>query len=111
MKRALSVIVFMLCCAAAVTGVCFVVALMPQIIYSITQESEGWGVWFYKNLAPFLAGGTLLLGVVPSAILYWKGRRRLDAISLCISSLLLGLIVITWIVAEPLRQWIIFGER
>jgi len=58
-----------------------------------------------------MTGGTLLLGVIPSALLYRNGRHRLDAISLCISSILLALIVISWIAAEPLRHWIIFGGR
>jgi hypothetical protein len=110
-KRVFSIFVFLLCSVAAGTAVGFVVVLWPQIIYAITKESEGWGVWFYEGIAPFLAGGTLLLGVLPSAILYRNGRRRLDAISLGLSSLLLGLIVLTWLLAEPLRHWIIFGGR
>jgi hypothetical protein len=112
MKRGLSILVFLLCSSAAAIAVGFVIALWPQIIYSLTKESEGWGVWFYRGvLAPFLAGGTLLLGVIPSAILYRNGRHRLDTISLGLSSLLLVLIVLTWLVAEPLRHWIIFGGR
>jgi hypothetical protein len=108
MKRALSILVFLLCAGAAGTAIGFVIVLWPQIIYSITTESEGWGVFFYNTtIAPFLAGGTLLLGVLPSAILYRHGRRRLDTISLGLSSLLLVLIVLTWLVAEPLRHWII----
>jgi hypothetical protein len=110
-KRVFSIFVFLLSSVAAGAAVGFVIALWPQIIYSITTESEGWGVWFYKGIAPFLAGGTLLLGVLPIAILYRNGRHRLDAISLGLSSLLLALIVLTWLVAQPLRHWIIFGGR
>lgn len=58
-----------------------------------------------------MAGGTLLLGVLPSAFHYRNGRRRLDGISLCLSSLLLAVIVLTWLVAEPLRHRIIFGGQ
>lgn len=111
MKRAFSIIVFLLCAGAASTAVGFVIALCPQIIFAITTDSEGWGVWFYRNIAPFLAGGTLLLGVTPSAFLYRNGRCRLDGISLGLSSLLLAVIGITWLVAGPLRHWIIWGGR
>ncbi|MBI5685881.1 MAG: hypothetical protein HZC54_12480 [Verrucomicrobia bacterium] len=111
MKRALSILVFLLCSGAAGAAVGFVIALLPQITYAITTESEGWGVFFYETIAPFLAGGTLLLGVIPSAFLYRNGRHRLDAISLGLSGLLLAVIVITWLVAEPLRHWINFGGR
>ena len=111
MKRAMSIIVFLLCSVAAGAAVGLVIALLPQITYAITTDSEGWGVWFYRCIAPFLAGGTLLLGVLPSAILYRNGRSRLDAVSLCLSSILLGFIILTWLVAEPLRHWIIFGGR
>lgn len=111
MKRALSILVFGLCCIAAVSLLCITIATLPQIIHALTIDSEGWGVWFFQMIAPLMAAGTLLLGVIPSALLYRKDRQRLDRISLCISSILLGLVVLAWIAAEPLRHWVIFGRH
>lgn len=72
----------------------------------------GWGSMIFKiMIGPALAGGTLLFAVVPSAVLFWKfGRHTRDRMSLWISTVTLGAIVLTWVFIEPLRHAVIFGR-
>ena len=108
MRRDFSILVCFLSCAAA--GAFFLVALL-MLPYGITKESEGWTSMIFRfALAPAIAGGALLAGVIPSAILYARGRQRIDLISLCISGATLALVAATWLLIEPLRQSIIFGH-
>ena len=52
----------------------------------VTNES-GWGAMgFLFFFTPCLGGGSLLLGVIPSGILYSKKRERRDLVSLWLSS-------------------------
>jgi len=106
MKRILSSFVFLLCCVAAGS---FIFVAITQLPYAITKDSEGWGsMIFMFYVAPLIGGGSLLFGVIPSGLLYWRGRKGLDRISLYISSITLGLVVLTWVLIEPVRHWMIF---
>ena len=108
MKRPFSICV---CFASCLAGAVFAIFAATQLPYGITQESEGWTSMFFRvAVAPILGVCALVLGVIPSAVLYARGRRRLDLISLCVSGTTLGLVVVTWLVIEPLRQSIIFGQ-
>lgn len=92
MKRRLSAAVLALCCLmAAISSFISVVSFLA--------DTEGWGeVMFIVILAPAVAGGTLIFGVLPSAILFWKqGRNRLDRVSLWISGCTLAILVLTWL--------------
>ena len=109
MKEALSISILVLCCLSA-AAFAFVAAM--QLPYAIAQDSEGWGSMIFRSFTgPLIAAATLLFGVVPSAIMFWKGgRQRRDRVSLCISATTLGLVVLMWVLIEPLRQMIIFGK-
>lgn len=104
-----SYVIFFVSCVAA--GI-FIYTAVAEFPYWISRDSEGWGSYFYKRLfAPVLAGGTFLLGVFPSAMIYgFQGRKRIDLISLYISGLTFGMIIISWIIIEPVRQMIMFGD-
>ena len=107
MKPKLSVLVFGLCCLLATCCALIFLAYLPR---AIMHDSEGWSSMLFRVLfGPVLAGAALLLGVLPSALLYRKGRSRTDLISLRISGSTLGALVIVWLTIEPLRRWIIFG--
>ena len=83
---------------------------ITRLHFAICEDSEGWAVFAFGVIyGPALAACTLLLGIVPAAILYAKGRNRRDVTSLCISGLTLALIVAAWFLLDPLRRWIIFG--
>jgi len=107
MKVTFSILVLITSCAVA--G-CFLFLCGTELPYAITQDSEGWGILIFRYyFAPMLAGGALLLGVVPSALLFWKGgRHRRDRLSLCISGGTLGLVVLTWLLIGPVRHLLIF---
>lgn len=108
MKRDFSILVCFLSCVAAAAFVLFASLMLP---YGITKESEGWTSMIFRfAVAPVIGGGALLAGVIPSGILYARGRQRIDLVSLCISGATLALVVTTWLVIEPLRQSIIFGN-
>jgi hypothetical protein len=96
--------------ASCVAAGAFLVIFVTQVPHTVTQDSEGWGVLIFRYyFAPFLAGGSLVFGVIPSALLFWKGGRgKRDRLSLCISGGTLGVIVLTWLLIEPLRHLLIF---
>ena len=66
---------------------------------------------FIILIAPVIAGYTLLFCVIPSVILYRRGKHFIDRLSVYLSSSTLGIVVIAWVVFEPLRRWIIFGRH
>ncbi len=109
MEKATSIGVLILACFAALLFLWLAVCDLP---YAITRDSEGWGVMLYKIwYGPLLAAGILFFAVLPSAFLFLMGGRQTrDRISLMVSMTTLGLIVLTWILSEPLRQLIIFGR-
>lgn len=108
MKRPLSSVACFLSCLA---GGLFILVAATQLPYAITKDSEGWSSMFFRlAVAPGIGGGALLLGVIPSAILYAKGRHRVDLVSLWVSSTTVGLVIATWLLIEPLRHSIIFGD-
>ena len=105
MLKAVSLVVFCLCCLSAASVLYF----SPMFVHTITLDSEGWGSKFFAFLAlPVIVPSTGLLAV--SAVLYRKRSRRLDLISVYISGITLGVAILAWILVEPLRQWIIFGK-
>lgn len=82
---------------------------ITQLPYAIGQDSEGWGTMVFIILyGPIIGGTSLLLGVFPSALLYWKKRRRIDLISLWVSGITLALVIATCLLIEPLRHRINF---
>jgi hypothetical protein len=106
-KAKLSIVVLGISCVLA--GL-FTVFLILRLPYAILKESEGWNSWAFRMFfGPLLASVVLVLGVIPSALLYWKGRSRLDRTSLVISSCLLCAIALIWLTVEPARRWFIFG--
>ena len=79
MLKAVSLVVFCLCCFSAARSLYF----SPMFVHTITVDSEGWGSKFFGFLAlPVIVPSTVLLAV--SAVLYRKGSRRLDLISVYI---------------------------
>jgi len=105
MRRILSIVIFCLCCLLAAGVLCF----SPSFIYTIRVDSEGWGSKFFGLFAvPVIAGSVPLL--IASVVLYCKGSRRLDLASTVISGVTLGVVILAWVLVEPLRQWIIFGR-
>jgi hypothetical protein len=109
MRKILSITVLGLACLSAAA---FVFVAVTQLPYTVTKDSEGWGVLiFWCQTGPLLAGATLLFAVAPSALLFLKGgRTRRDKISLIIALLTLGAIVLTGLLIDPLRHLIIFEE-
>ncbi len=108
MRHDFSILVCFLSCVAAAAYALVALLMLP---YGIMKESEGWTSMIFRfGVAPVIGGGALLLGVIPSAILYTRGRQRIDLISLCVSGATFGLVLATWLFIEPLRQSIIFGK-
>jgi hypothetical protein len=105
--KSLSVLVLVLCCLSAAT---FIFVAVAQLPYVITNDSEGWGSMIFSYFTgPLLAGGTLLFGVIPSTLMFWRGGKQTrDRISLCISGITVGLVVLTCVLIEPLRRAVIF---
>lgn len=108
MNTILSKIVLGICIVSVVILI-FVAA--TQLPYAISNDSEGWGSMIFRYYtAPLLGGAILGFGIIPSAILRHKYQRRIDLISIYISTIALGLLIVLWLITEPLRQWIIFGN-
>jgi hypothetical protein len=109
MKRMLSPTILAISCLGAAT---LAYMAITRLHFAICEDGEGWTVFgFCVIYGPVLAACMLLLGVVPAAILYRKGRNRRDLISLCISGITLALIVAAWFLLDPLRRWIIFKGK
>ncbi len=109
MKHPASSIV-LVCSCAAVLG--FLVVCVTALPYAVTKDSEGWSsLFFMLFLAPLIGGVALVLGVIPSAVLFWRWRRTVDRVSPCISVITFLLIVITWVLIEPARHWFIFERH
>jgi hypothetical protein len=54
--------------------------------FSIVRNGDGWGgLAFVIIVAPWLGGASLLLGVIPSTVLYFQKRQRRDLFSLWMS--------------------------
>ena len=105
MLKIISIVVFCLCCLAATS----ILVSTPMFVHTITLDSEGWGSMFFGLLAgPIIVASTLLL--IVGAVLYRRGSRRLDLISIYVSGITLGLAILAWILVEPLREWIIFSK-
>jgi hypothetical protein len=63
-----------------------VVALLAAgLCLGIVLTRDGAAGVVFLLIAPFLGGGSLLLGVIPSGILYFQKRQRRDWLSLCLS--------------------------
>jgi hypothetical protein len=106
MKIMLSAAVFV---ASILSAVAFVFVAFTELPYAVTQDSEGWGSMIYRyRTAPLIAATTLLLAVVSSALLRSKEKAQLDRISLLTASITFGLVVVSWLIIEPLRNWVIF---
>lgn len=61
-------------------------ALATVMCVSIIRDHNGWAaIGFSFFVVPALGGGTLLMGLIPSAILYSRGRQRADWLSLWMS--------------------------
>jgi hypothetical protein len=62
-----------------------VAVLAAGLSLGIVLTKDGMACFVFLLIAPFLSGGSLLLGVIPSGILYFQQRRRRDWLSLCLS--------------------------
>jgi len=63
-----------------------VVALLVAGLWlGIVLTRDGAAGFLFLLIAPFLSGGSLLLGVIPSGLLYFRKRQRRDWLSLCLS--------------------------
>ena len=91
--------------------IAFAFVAVTQLPNAITKDNVGLGAMFFKCwTGPLLAGETLVFAVVPSILLVWTGgQQRRDRVSLCISASTLGLILLAWLLVEPLRQAVILG--
>jgi hypothetical protein len=90
-KQPFSALVFWLCFLQAVLAL-FASAFWYE---GITKDTEGWSsMVFISAVVPLLGGGTLLFGLIPSAVLYFRGRQRSDLMSFRISSITLGVIAL-----------------
>jgi hypothetical protein len=74
-------------------------ALLASILwfaaFANDNEAGGWfRLIFIWGVAPWLGAAIVLLGIVPSAVLYFRDRQRLDLISFRISGIALGLIAV-----------------
>ena len=99
-NRRPSTVIFWLCFFSAVL-VLFASAFW---IESAVGGSEGIAAGVFLGVVvPVLGGGTLLFCVVPSAVLYIKGRQRWDLISLWISSISITVIALEAVLLLPLR--------
>jgi tetratricopeptide (TPR) repeat protein len=109
MRKAFSILVLVLCCLLSAT---FVVASARILPHAVIYDSEGWeSMFFGLMVCPPLAGGTLFLGILPSALMFWKGgRRTIDCISLWVSGTTLALIGLALLLLEPSRQAICFRQ-
>jgi hypothetical protein len=106
MRKAFSILVLVVCCLLTAT---FLVASARILPHAVTYDSEGWESMFFGLMVCWpLAGATLLLGILPSALMFWKGgRRTIDCISLCLSGTTLALIGLALLLLEPLRKALI----
>jgi hypothetical protein len=105
MAKAISIVVLSLCILAAAS----VVVMTPTFVRITSNDSEGWGSYFFGlGAVPLIAVNGLLLAI--GAILSRKNSRQLNLISVCVSGITLAVVVLAWILVEPLRQWIIFGR-
>jgi hypothetical protein len=80
--------------------VCFVQAALALYASSfwyesLTSSTEGLvRMVFASAVVPFLGGGTICFGFIPSAVLYFRRRQPLDIISLFMSCITIGVIAI-----------------
>ena len=106
MTRLASVAIFVLSCIVAALLGYLAIFQLPN---AIANDSEGWNSLAFRiAIAPVFCAVLLFFAVIPSAILYRKKKQSLDRKSLWFSSIMLGLVLIAWLVFEPLRQFIIF---
>jgi len=64
MKRALSIVTFVLCCLMAAV---FVFVAVTEILYAVTQDSEGWGAIIFRRLTgPAIAGEPSFWALFPA---------------------------------------------
>jgi hypothetical protein len=106
MKTALSILVSLLSWLFALA---FFVFAFTQFPYIIGRDSEGWGSMLYRSASPILILINLILCVLPASLLYFTQHNRIDKLSLYASIATLCMLVLTWLLIEPLRYLIIFG--
>ena len=109
MRKACSNLVLILCC---LLGATFLVASAVILPHAVTHDSEGWESMIFKLMVCWpLAGATLLLGIAPSALMFWRGgRRTIDCISLWVSGTTLVFTMLALLLVQPLRRAIIFRQ-
>src|SRR5205809_931459 len=59
--------------------------LMTLLWFYIAISKDGYAGLAFQFLTPYLSGGSLLLGVIPSAVFYITKRERRDLLSLRLS--------------------------
>ena len=61
-------------------------AIASLFWFAIVRNDDGWGgLAFVVLVAPWLGGASLVLGVIPSSVLYYQNRQRRDLFSLWMS--------------------------
>ena len=79
-------------CYLAILAICTGVCCLFILPYG-----NGWDALVFFLMIKPVAAGTLLLGVVPSAILYFRTRRHRDWVSLWISVGALAALLAEWL--------------
>jgi hypothetical protein len=79
--------------------------ITPWWVQIVNGGNYCWDAFAFWMMASMFCGGTLLLGVIPSGILCFRGGRRRDWISLFLagSSLLIVLAEAIWLNVIPQR--------
>jgi hypothetical protein len=100
----------MLMASKLVHGASWLAAVLAAVFTSWCVHIVGggnycWDAFAFGMMASLVCGGTFLLGVIPSAILCFRGARRRDWISLSLagSSLLIVLAEAIWLNVIPQR--------
>ena len=95
--------------ASFIFWLCFVSAVLALFasafwLTSAVRNSEAFAAMAYlMGVVPVLGGGTLLFCVVPSAVLYVRGRQQSDLVSLWISGASVAVITLEALLLLPLR--------
>ena len=105
MRKVFSIAILCLCGLSAL----LILLLIPMFVHIVSVDSEGWGsMMFGIGAVPLIVGNSVLL--IAGVILYRKSSAKLDLSSVCVSGIILAVVVLAWLLVEPLRQSIIFGR-
>ena len=88
---------------------CWLAAILAAVITAwCVQIVDGgnycWDAFAFGMMAALFCGGTLLLGVIPSGVLCFRGGRRRDRISLLFAECSIAIVVVEAIVLNGMPQ-------